>query len=109
MKIIISNSFSLNMIETPNTIKVEEISAEETKKILSNTNWKSVVGHESTAQILTQILGLPVPMNRQAIKLSKEDILVVFQLLERLPEGKVLSEEELKTIPYKFLKISISE
>jgi hypothetical protein len=29
------------------------------------------------------------------------DKAIVFQVLQRLPEGKVLSEEELKAVPYR--------
>jgi len=46
-------------------------------------------------------------MNRLSIKLKEDDVLFVFQLLARLPEGKILTAEELETLPYKFYKIQI--
>ncbi len=54
-----------------------------------------------------RLLGIEIEANRIPIKLSEGDVLIVFQLLERLPEGKVLSEEELKKLKYKFYKVEI--
>ena len=62
----------------------------------------SAIGHEGTAVLLYQITGIPVPTNRIAIKMQPGDTAIVFRVLERLPEGKVLSYEELKNIQYKF-------
>jgi hypothetical protein len=37
-----------------------------------------------------------------AIKMQAGDKAVVFRLLSRLPEGKILSEDELKELPYEW-------
>jgi len=63
----------------------------------------SAVGHESTAKLLSQLLGIEIPVNRIEIKIEYGDKLIVFQLLQRLPEGKVLSEEELRQLQFRFL------
>jgi len=60
----------------------------------------SAVGHAATAQVLSQILRLPVPCNRVQIKMEPGDCAIVFRLLQRLPEGKVLSKEELEALPF---------
>jgi hypothetical protein len=52
------------------------------------------VGHESTAQVLTLLTGVETPVNRVAITLSPGDRVIIFQLLKRLPEGAVLTREE---------------
>ena len=52
------------------------------------------MGHESTAAILSLLTGVEIPVNRIAINLSKEDRLIVFQLGVRLPEGAVLTADE---------------
>lgn len=62
----------------------------------------SAVGHQGTAEIISRLLNVNVPMNRVAIKMQPGDSAIVFRLLERLPEGKILSAEELDVIPYEF-------
>ena len=48
-----------------------------------------------------------MPFNRVPIKLQKKDRLIVFQLLTRLEEGKVLSDEELMRLPHKFYVVEV--
>lgn len=78
-----------------------KIGLPEVKAILS-WDFVSGVGHEGTATLLAQLTGINVPVNRVAIKMQPGDIAVVFRVLTRLPEGKVLTEEELAKIPYEF-------
>jgi hypothetical protein len=61
----------------------------------------SAVGHEATASFLSQLTGITISVNRIQVKMQPGDKAVVFQVLTRLPEGKVLSTEELKEIPYR--------
>jgi hypothetical protein len=105
----LANAFSLNMLpDTKETkIFVKEIETEYVKKILLNSGFVSAIGHSATAQVLTQILGFEISVNRIPIKLTKKDILVIFQLLTRLEEGKVLSKEELEKLAYKFYLVYI--
>lgn len=60
----------------------------------------SAVGHAGTAAVLTRLLGVEVKMNRLRISVTSGDRILAFQLLERLPEGKILSEEELTGLEY---------
>ena len=101
MVLYLANAFSLNMLDFNNenelTIKIEKkISEEMVKEILSKQNFVSAIGHESTARLISKKLGIEVPANRIQIKAKKGDKIVVLQLLQRLPEGKVLTEEELQ-------------
>ena len=75
------------------------VSLEEAKTLLSS-KFVSAVGHASTAQFLSRLLGVHVPAQRVRVEMQPGDIAVVFRLLERLPEGKVLNEEELQHVPY---------
>jgi hypothetical protein len=61
----------------------------------------SAVGHEATASFLSQLTGIAIPVNRIQVKMQPGDRAIVFQVLTRLPEGKVLSGEELKAVPYR--------
>ena len=60
----------------------------------------SAVGHESTAKILSQILGIDVPCERRTVFMEPGDIGIHFFLKSRVPEGRVLTEEEMKDLPY---------
>ena len=105
MTIYVSNSFSLNMLKHERElILVYPESIENIKKLLRK-GFISAVGHESTAKVLSKILDIEIPVNRVEIKIERGDKLVVFQLLQRLPEGKVLSEEELRQVKYRFLVV----
>jgi len=62
----------------------------------------SAVGHEATARFLSLLVGIEIPVNRVAVKMAAGDRAVVFRVLMRLPEGKVLGEEELRQVPFEF-------
>jgi len=68
---------------------------------LLKQGFTSAVGHEATASFLSQLTGLTIPVNRIQIQMHPGDKAVVIQIMQRLPEGKVLNEEELKAVPYR--------
>jgi hypothetical protein len=61
------------------------------------------VGHQSTAEIMSQVLGIPVPYNRVQVFLEPGDQAICFILKARPPEGRVLSREEIEQIGYYFV------
>jgi hypothetical protein len=108
MKVYIANAFSLNMLDEKEAlIYVKEITLDEVKNILNENDFVSAIGHQSTSQVLSQILGINIEMNRIQIKLQENDEIIIFQLQTRLEEGKVLSEDELKQLQYKFYLIKM--
>lgn len=62
----------------------------------------SAVGHQSTAEIMTELLHTKVDMNRIEYKAEVGDVAVVFKLRGRPPEGKILTREEIEAIGYDF-------
>jgi hypothetical protein len=105
-KIFVSNAFSLSMLTSfPANLRVREVSLEDAKKLLSQSNFVSAVGHQATADVLTRLLGVQVQFNRIQIQLGEGDALIVFQLMTRLEEGKVLNEDELAKLQFKFLLV----
>lgn len=47
-----------------------------------------MIGHKDIANIVSNLLGVELPMNREAVKLSNDDVLIVAQYVgSRLPEG----------------------
>ena len=104
--VYLSNAFSLSMLRGKEiNIKIKEIDKDTAKRYLAE--YISTVGHEGTAEFLRKILKIDIPAERRQINLEKGDILIVFQLLQRLPEGKILSEKEINQIPYKFYMVQI--
>jgi hypothetical protein len=80
--------------------RYKPISLREAVELLKQ-GFVSAVGHEATASFLSQLTGITIPVNRVQIQMKPRDKAIVFQVLQRLPEGKVLSEEELKAVPYR--------
>lgn len=60
----------------------------------------SAIGHGASAAFLSATLGIEVPVNRVAIAMAPGDAALVLRLLGRLPEGVILSAEELAVVPY---------
>jgi predicted AlkP superfamily phosphohydrolase/phosphomutase len=90
-------------------VKLERISPEEAKEILKNHQFISAIGHEGTSKLLTDILGVNIPTNRTSVYFEPGDTGIHFFLKERLPEGKVLSKEELEKLQYWIVKSSVQE
>jgi hypothetical protein len=108
-RVILANAFSLSMLtSTPATILVKELSLEEVQGLLAE-GFESAIGHESTAFFLSKLLGVEVKADRRQITIDANTILVVFQLLSRLPEGRVLTEEEIASVKYKFYLVSLEQ
>ena len=84
-KHILVNAFSLTMlpVEAMNFIRVRKITPDEIP-----TDVESAIGHESTAKVVSSILGFEVKPNRVSVKLTESDVLYVAQYTgPRLPEG----------------------
>ena len=90
------------------TVYLKKISKDQAVEILKNNNFVSAVGHQSTAEVLTAILGVHIPMNRIAVRMGKGDVGIHFFLKQRLPEGAVLGEEELKKLDFDFILSEIT-
>lgn len=60
----------------------------------------SAIGHEGAAAFLSRLLGLSVELNRIAVAMAPGDAALVLRVKVRLPEGKILSEEEFAAVPY---------
>jgi len=82
------------------SIHLEKIDIEKAREMLSEKEFISAIGHEATARLLSEMLGIEIPYNRIAVKMREGDIGIHFFLKTRLPEGKVLSKEELKKLDY---------
>lgn len=107
--VYVVNAFTLGMLPEVErgVLEFRVVDLEKVKEILSRGGWTSAVGHQSTAEILTELTGVQVPFNRLEVKINPGDVCVVFQLLRRPPEGVVLTREEILKIPYKFYLVRL--
>lgn len=62
----------------------------------------SAVGHQSTAEILTELLEFDIPVNRIQFAQEPGQDALVFKLKGRAPEGVILTREEIEAIGYEF-------
>ena len=101
----LGNAFSLQMLSSfPADVRVEELGLEEVVALLQE-GFVSCVGHADTANVLTSVLGIEVPMNRMSVRLSLGDTLVVAQVMGgRLPEGATTLPEGVR---FAFLKVTL--
>ena len=108
MTVYLANAFSLSMLVPPASIRVTEVTVDDVKRVVAQ-GFVSAIGHDATAKIISTQLGVQVPVNRVAIQLKPGDLLLVFQLLARLPEGKILSVDEMKQMPAKWFLVTVSQ
>ncbi len=69
----------------------------------------SAIGHQATADALSLLLGVQVPVNRIQVSLNPGDDAIVLSLNKRLQEGQVIkSVDELNLIGYTLYYVSVS-
>lgn len=104
----LANAFSLQMLDLQKaqSIVVVPVSKDKVVEVLKNNSFKSCIGHLDTANVLTQELGVTIEMNRISVSLTKDDTLIVAQLVGgRLPEGCTSLPEGFE---FKFIVVNLS-
>jgi len=112
-KVYLTNTFSLNMLKPKKgELDFEPIPFEEAKKILDTKEVVSYISHQSTAQVLKELLQKEIEFNRKNLVLEDGDTVLVFQIKKRPQEGQIFTEEELKEIIekglYSFWKLKVN-
>ena len=100
MKRFLTNAFSIQMLQKGGLVRFEEIDATEVP-----ADVVSAVGHADTANVLSDLLGFPVSMNRINVVLDENAVLYVAQLVGgRLPEGATTLPEGFS---FKFYRVTL--
>ncbi len=100
MKKYLVNAFSIQMLSGPATVRFDEIAPEDIP-----ADVVSAIGHVDTANVLTNMLGFPVSMNRINVVLDENTELYVAQLVGgRLPEGATTLPEG---FAFKFYRVTV--
>lgn len=84
------------------TFDLRTISLTEARELAAASDLDSAVGHDSTAAILSDLLGVDVPVNRQLFAQQVGQLALVFKLNGRPPEGVILGREQLEEIGFTF-------
>ena len=87
------------------TARGRTVTVEEARGLVEG-GFVSHIGHESTAQIFSELLGVPVPMDRRPWDAT--GIGLILQLNGRPPEGRILTREEIEAIGYTLRVMVIS-
>lgn len=89
------------VIATTNGIyEIEDVDVETAIELIKEKGFVSAIGHEATAQIMSEILGINIPMNRIQFKQEVGQDAIVLQLNVRPEEGKILTIDEMKLIGF---------
>lgn len=111
--IILASSFSLKMLdkESPRaTLDVFPVSLEDVVSFLGDLPFKSIVGHPATARVFSELLDVLVEVNRVSYTIKSGDTLVVgLPSGKRLPEGKILGEDEMGVMDWFIVQLREEE
>lgn len=91
-----------SILTNAGTYSLQDITLSEARTLVRENELDSAIGHASTAEIMTSLLGVDVPVNRQMFSQEEGQQALVFKLNGRPEEGKILSREEIEQIGYKF-------
>lgn len=80
----------------------KKVSIDEAVAFLRSPGWISAIGHSGTAQLLTQLSGVEVCLNRISTRLEPDDEALVFRLLQRQQEGIELTLEAVRGMPHEY-------
>lgn len=75
--------------------RISDLGVEEAKELIVRHGFESAVGHEASAQVLSAILEVEVPMNRIEYFQAVGQKAIALKLNVRPPEGQILSAEEM--------------
>ncbi|WP_058486998.1 YddF family protein [Defluviitalea phaphyphila] len=99
MKIALFNG---TVVTTNGLYRISDIDVENVKKLIDENGFISAIGHQSTAEIISDLLKINVSMNRIQFKQEVGQKAIAFKLNQRPPEGVILSRDEIEKIGYSF-------
>lgn len=85
---------------TLRTVTVQEAVTEIRSHARHGQGVLSAVGHDATAQALTEILGIEIPVNRIPFAQQAGQMALVFKLRGRPAEGIILDRAQVEAIGY---------
>lgn len=84
---------------------VDEVSLTDAVKLVETDGFVSYVGHPGTAEILSTLFGVQVPVSREMYAQGEGDVALAFKLNGRPEPGRELSRAEVEEIGFTFWRI----
>jgi hypothetical protein len=97
------------IITADGLFRCETISLESARELLNRHDFISAIGHASTADILTELLEIDIPVNRISFTQEVGQKAIIFKLKSRCPEGVILTKSEIEALGYEFKLITREE
>ncbi|NLI89458.1 MAG: YddF family protein [Epulopiscium sp.] len=94
--------FNGTVATTNGLYRISDISLNEAKLLLHKNGYVSAVGHESTAEIMSELMEMDIQANRINFIQMVGQKAVVFKLNRRPKEGSILTKEEVEQVGYSF-------
>ncbi len=94
--------FNGTIATTNGVYKISDIDVNDAKKLICKNGFISAIGHQSTAEAISDSLNMHIPMKRIDFKQQVGQKAVVFKLKKRPPEGSILCRDEIEKIGYSF-------
>lgn len=83
------------------TYTYEPVTLEQAREIIA-AGYNSAIGHQATADIASELLEVPVAVNRATYAQQVGEVALIFKLKTRVGEGRILNREEIDAIGYEF-------
>lgn len=80
--------------------RVTDLDVEEARQLVRTNGYVSAVGHDASAEVLSHILQVEVPMNRIEYRQKIGQKAIALKLNVRPPEGQVLTAEQMFQIGF---------
>lgn len=92
--------FNGTIATTNGLYSISDIDVEAAKEYIEQNGFVSAIGHEATAQVLSEILGLPIPVNRIQFHQQVGQKAIALKLNCRPPEGQILNKQQVKEVGF---------
>ncbi|MGE4213692.1 MAG: YddF family protein [Anaerotignaceae bacterium] len=92
--------FNGTVATTNGLYRINDIDIDNARRYIKENGFISAIGHEATAEIMSDILGFNILMNRIQFHQEVGQVAIVFKLNVRPPEGELLNREELECVGY---------
>lgn len=97
--------FNGTVATTNGLYEITDIDVDTAKTYIACYGFVSAIGHQATAEIISENIGQLVPMNRIQFEQQVGQIAIVFKLNKRPPEGTILNRKEIEAIGYSLKKM----
>ncbi len=94
--------FNGTIATTNGLYRIDDISIPEAKALIDTHGFISAIGHESTAQIMSDVFEQDIKMSRIQFRQQIGQLAIVFKLNKRPAEGSILVRDEIERIGYTF-------